>query len=103
MLLPWASVTLIGVLAGLIAFVSGRRSAGYAFGRGVLGAWIGFVLGALVGVTIDIVTHNGYFLAIFGHLAAIAGAAWAVGTRRTLALGSGFREDQSEPRSRARG
>jgi hypothetical protein len=94
MLLPWASVTLIGVLAGLIALASRRRSPGSALGRGLLGAWIGFVLGAIVGVTVDIVTHNGYYLAVVGHLGAVAGATLALGTTRSLAPGPGFLQDE---------
>jgi hypothetical protein len=78
MLMPLASVTLIGLLGAVVVLGSCRWSPGVALGRGLLGAWAGFVVGAIVGVTIDIVSHNGAYVAIVGHLGA------AVGTASTL-------------------
>jgi hypothetical protein len=58
MLMPVISVTLIGVLGGLVVLVSRRRPPGVALGHGLRGAWTGFVVGAIVGVTVDIVTRD---------------------------------------------
>ena len=75
MLMPLASVTLIGLLGALVVVGSHRWSPGAALGRGLLGAWVGFVVGAIVGVTIDVVSHDGAWVAILGHLAAVMGTA----------------------------
>jgi len=45
-----------------------------AIRRGVAGAWIGFICGALLGLVADIALHAGGALAVLGHYAAIAGA-----------------------------
>jgi hypothetical protein len=58
---------------------------------GVVGAWIGFIAGALVGVIIDVILQTGTYVAIIGHVAAAAGALVAL-TR--------FRTFRSGPRSR---
>jgi hypothetical protein len=73
MLLPTVSVTAIGLLAGLLATLLGRRP-GPSLTRGFLGAWIGFVAGAILGVFIDVVLQTGGYLAVIGHIAAALGA-----------------------------
>jgi hypothetical protein len=44
------------------------------------GAWIGFLTGALIGVTFDVVLGEGIFVAIIGH--AVAGIGAIVDLRR---------------------
>lgn len=48
-------------------------SPGRTLAIGLLGAWAGFVLGALAGLLIDVLTDDGVYLAIFGYVAAVAG------------------------------
>lgn len=77
MLMPTLSVTAIGVLAGLVAIGLRRRPAS-ALLRGLLGAWLGFLAGAVVGGAADVLAGTGGLLALVGHLGAVAGAAAAV-------------------------
>jgi hypothetical protein len=74
MLLPTVSVTVIGLLAGLLALLLGRYRPGPALVLGVVGAWIGSIAGALVGVIIDVMLQTGTYVAVIGHAAATAGA-----------------------------
>lgn len=41
---------------------------------GVLGAWLGFLVGAIPGLLIDVVTNGGGYVALLGHAGALAGA-----------------------------
>jgi hypothetical protein len=50
---------------------------------GVVGAWVGFVVGAIIGVAIDVVVRSGIYLAIVGHLMAVVGAVVALTRFRT--------------------
>jgi uncharacterized membrane protein YeaQ/YmgE (transglycosylase-associated protein family) len=74
MLMPAASVTLIGLVAGLIGYLITRNRLVPAFGLGVVGAWVGFAAGALIGVIVDVVLGEGMFVAIIGHAVAGIGA-----------------------------
>jgi hypothetical protein len=74
MLMPAVSVTLIGLVAGLVGYLTARYRPGPAWGLGVVGAWIGFLTGALIGVSIDVVLGEGMFVAIVGHAVAGIGA-----------------------------
>ena len=83
MLLPTVSVTVIGLIAGPLAVVIGRSRPARALLLGVVGAWAGFVVGALVGVALDVVVGSGTYLAIVGHLMAVIGAVVALARFRT--------------------
>lgn len=78
MLFPTLSVTLVGVIGALVALVARRHRPGAAFLLGIGGAWLGFLLGAVVGVTADVVLRSGIYVAIVGHLVAVAGTAVAL-------------------------
>ena len=93
MLLPTASVTLIGLIVGVAGYLMTRHRPAATLGIGVAGAWIGFLAGALVGVVIDLVLRDGVYVAIIGHVVAIAGAATAL---------RWFRAGAASPRTRAR-
>jgi hypothetical protein len=82
-LLPTVSVTVIGLLAGVIALLLGRYRPGPSLARGIAGAWIGFVAGALVGVIIDAILQTGVYVALIGHVAAAMGAFAALARFRT--------------------
>jgi peptidoglycan/LPS O-acetylase OafA/YrhL len=78
MLLPTVSVAVIGLIAGLLALVVGRSRPARALLLGVVGAWLGFLVGAIVGVSVDIVVESGIYLGIVGHLMAVVGAVVAL-------------------------
>jgi hypothetical protein len=80
MLLPALSVTLIGIVTALFAIVRGG-AAGQLLLRGLLGAWLGFVAGAIPGVLLDVILGDGVYVALIGHGAAVAGAVIAVRRR----------------------
>jgi hypothetical protein len=83
MLLPTVSVAVIGLIAGLLALVVGRSRPARALLLGVVGAWLGFLVGAIVGVSVDIVVESGIYLGIVGHLMAVVGAVVALRHFRT--------------------
>jgi hypothetical protein len=74
MVLPLASVTLIGLIATVLAVGLARRQLPAALVRGLLGSWAGFIGGALLGVTIDVAASTGVWVGVLGHVAAVAGA-----------------------------
>jgi hypothetical protein len=82
MLLPTLSVTVIGLIAGLLAVVAGGGGRVRALLLGVVGAWAGFVMGAIIGIGIDVVVQSGIYVGIVGHLIAMGGAV----CRRTYAF-----------------
>lgn len=51
---------------------------------GVVGAWIGFALGAVAGMLVDVVAGTGWVLALSGHVAACAVAVGLAFSRRRL-------------------
>jgi hypothetical protein len=73
MVFPTVSVTVIGLLAAILAILLGGRP-GPSLIRGFLGAWIGFTAGAVAGVLIDAILQTGVYLAVIGHVAAALGA-----------------------------
>ncbi|MBW9206615.1 hypothetical protein KV102_12505 [Mumia sp. zg.B53] len=79
MLLPLVSVTVIGIVAGLLLRPSPpvRRSRPRGVAVGVLGAWAGFLVLALLGVVVDVVAGTGTYVALLGHAGAVLGAAAA--------------------------
>lgn len=74
---PTLSVTLIGLAVGAIAIIS-KRQKWNSLLFGVVGAWIGFALGALLGVAIDALFATGVWVAYVGHALAAVGALIAV-------------------------
>ncbi len=78
MLMPTFSVTIIGVLAAVVALMWKRSTPGLTVLFALLGAWLGFAGGALVGLAVDIISGGGGFLALIGHTAAAAGAVTGV-------------------------
>lgn len=74
MIFPFLSVSVIGLIAGTGWFWAKGQSLGAYLGLALAGAWVGFVAGALVGVTVDVVTAQGVYVAIVGHAVAVAGA-----------------------------
>lgn len=75
MLMPVASVTLVGLFGAVVALASRGWSPRAALGRGLVGSWAGFVVGGIVGLMVDVVSHSGQYVAILGHLGAIVGTA----------------------------
>ena len=74
MLLPAVSVTVIGLIAGLLFIIVGEKRLMYTLPRGIAGAWIGFIMGTILGVIIDVIAQTGIFLGIMGHLMAVFGS-----------------------------
>lgn len=72
MLLPAVSVTVIGLTAGLIFVILRKDNSGAP--RGIAGAWVGFIIGAIFGVIVDVIAQTGIFLGIVGHLMAVFGS-----------------------------
>lgn len=81
MLMPTFSVTAIGLVGALTALLLRVQPLASAFGRGLLGAWVGFLLGGVLGGVIDVITANGIFIAYVGHLGAVVGAVWLLRSR----------------------
>ena len=74
MLFPTLSVTVIGLLVSLVALLKGAPRSWRSLALGVVGTWMGFIVGGIVGVTVDVILATGIYVAIVGHLAAAAGA-----------------------------
>ena len=70
---PTLSVTAIGFVVGLGAMLS-RRATGRSFLAALVGAWVGFAVGALLGGALDVMFGTGIWVAIIGHAIAVAGA-----------------------------
>ena len=84
MFTPLLSVTLIGLL---VAAVLCRRDVrGRVLLLGAIGAWIGFVAGAIAGWVLGIAVDAGLFVSVLGHLAAAGGAYVAVRHADSAAL-----------------
>lgn len=82
MLMPFVSVTAIGLIGGLIFAGTRRRDVRGPVAFGVLGAWLGFAAAAIVGVAIDVIARTGVYVAVVGHLGAVAGTAWMLRSER---------------------
>lgn len=78
MLLPTVSVTVTGLIAGMIFVVVSRIQPLRTLLAGVAGAWIGFSIGAVSGVIVDVIAQTGVYLVIVGHLLAILGSVVAL-------------------------
>ena len=89
MLLPTITVTVIGLLFAAIAAAVHRRAAAWVVLLGVVGAWVGYLVGAGAGRVLDAATASDRMLDVFGHLGAIVVAAWVVD--RYAAIGVGAR------------
>lgn len=77
MLMPGLSVTLIGLAIAALGIIR-HKAALPALLRGLIGAWVGFVGLALIGLVVDVILFDGSYVAILGHLGAATGAAIAV-------------------------
>lgn len=78
MVFPTLSVTVIGLVAGLLALRFSREPRWRTFAHGLVGAWAGFLAGAVIGVTIDVVLQSGELVALLGHMGAVLFAYLAV-------------------------
>lgn len=77
---PTLSVTAIGLVIGGLGLALARD--GWApLLAGVVGAWVGFGLGAVIGVVLDVALGTGSGVALAGHALAIVGALAAVRAR----------------------
>lgn len=92
MLMPFLSVTAIGLLAGVAGHLV--RDGDHAVLRGFFGAWAGFAAGGLVGLVLDVTTQSGQWVPVLGHLGAVVGSA----TSQWLDFATG---EESAPRSQA--
>ena len=80
LMFPTLSVTAIGLTIGGLGLALTRD--GWApLLAGVAGAWVGFGLGAVIGVVFDVVVGTGTGVALAGHALAIVGALAAVRSR----------------------
>lgn len=70
---PTLSVTAIGLVVGLGAMLT-RRGSWRSGLAALVGAWVGFAIGALLGGTLDVLFGTGIWVAITGHALAVAGA-----------------------------
>jgi hypothetical protein len=67
---PAISVTIIGLIVGGIS--ADRRRIGWPpLAGGVVGAWVGFALGTLVGIAVDELFGTGIWVALIGHASAV--------------------------------
>ncbi|MFC7406039.1 hypothetical protein [Georgenia alba] len=77
MLMPTLSVTAIGLVVAAVWMIRGRPATATLL-KGLVGAWLGFLAGALVGVVFDVVLLDGIYVALFGHAFAVVGAVLVV-------------------------
>lgn len=100
MLFPLVSVTAIGLVVAMVAWVvRGRLLASVL--SSVAGAWTGFVAGGILGVLVDVVTASGDNLFRVGHVGAMVGAAVASVWETRLAAEPAVRDRQRNERDRA--
>lgn len=78
---PTPSVTLIGLLVGVAVMLASGSKDRMTVLAALLGAWVGFGVGALFGVILDVVLTTGTWVALIGHVLALVGAAIAVRLR----------------------
>lgn len=74
---PTLSVTLIGLLLGVGVMLVTKTDWTTVL-AGLVGAWVGFAIGAVAGIVADIILGTGIWLALVGHVLAVVGAALAV-------------------------
>lgn len=70
MIFPLLSVTLTGLLVGLVLGAAQHRVLRGVV-RAVAAAWLGFAVLGLVGLAVDVVLGTGTWLAWLGHLGAL--------------------------------
>ncbi|WP_370326090.1 hypothetical protein [Euzebya sp.] len=87
MLIPWISVTAIGLWAG---FRLHSRAAGTppVIGAGVVGAWVGFLVGGFAGAVFDVLMIGGFWPFLFGHVGAAVLGRIAASNRARAAIGA---------------
>lgn len=78
---PTLSVALIGLLVGVAVMLASGSKDRMTVLAALLGAWVGFGVGALFGVILDVVLTTGTWVALIGHVLALVGAAIAVRLR----------------------
>lgn len=79
MLMPTVSVTVIGLTVGVVGLLLFNRGRAWRdLLRGLVGAWLGFLGGALAGIIMDVMLGTGVFVALVGHGLAVLGALVAV-------------------------
>jgi hypothetical protein len=81
---PTLSVTLIGLLIG-IGVMMVTKADWTTVLAGLVGSWVGFAVGTLAGVALDIIFATGLWVALVGHVVAVVGAALAVRLRQARA------------------
>src|SRR5690554_4169996 len=75
MLMPTVSVTVIGLTVGVVGLLLFNRGRAWRdLLRGLVGAWLGFLGGALAGIIMDVMLSTGVFVALVGHGLAVLGA-----------------------------
>lgn len=75
MLVPGLTITVIGLIVGVIAGpVMQHGPVVRSVINGLVGAWAGFAAGALIGWLVDSVLPAGYYGLMFGHALAVLGA-----------------------------
>lgn len=72
MLIPLVSVSLIGLIAGAAGLT--RRAPAVVLYRCLLAAWLGFAVGAVLGLVVDVFLFGGFWLGLFGHVGAVMAA-----------------------------
>ncbi len=77
MLMPGLSVTLIGVAIAATG-IALNRPVWPALRLGLIGAWVAFVAGALIGLVLEVLLTQGALVVPLGHIGAAAGAAVGV-------------------------
>ena len=85
MIVPFLTVTAIGLWTAS-SRRGGRVSAGPIAGAGVVGAWLGFLAGAVAGGVVDLVLFGGFWPVLVGHVGAVAVSRLAVSNRARAAL-----------------
>ncbi|MFD1826195.1 MULTISPECIES: hypothetical protein [Mumia] len=79
MLLPLVSVSLIGLLVGVVVrpLTTAGRPLAPRVVVALVGAWAGFAVLGLTGVTVDVIAGTGVWVAALGHAGAALGAVLA--------------------------
>lgn len=83
MVMPALSVTAIGIVVAVVAMF-GKKPPMATLLRAFVGAWLGFLVGAVPGVVADVISGSGIYVAVVGHIGAAAGALVAVTGRKIL-------------------
>ena len=72
MLIPLLSVSLIGLIAGVVGLT--RRAPAVVLIRCFVMAWMGFVGGAILGLVVEAFVIGGFWLLLGGHVSAVVAA-----------------------------